>query len=256
MERKKQWMWLGVSVMLALFSKSVVAQNQNMGPVSPAISATTQAATTPPIPPTAEALTPVDKAILDELKPEGCPVGNIEAGKAKASVCAACHGVDGNSTVSIWPKISGQGDLYLIKELMEYRKGPQGHRFDPSMYAMVQQLTDRDIADLAAYFASQTMSGGAAKADLVALGEKIYRGGNLETGVPACAGCHGATGDGNNLARFPRLSGQHADYTMDQLKKFKAKTRSDDPNGIMRDISQRLSEDEMKAVSSYVSGLH
>jgi len=198
----------------------------------------------------------VSPTVWPELLLPSTPPGNASAGQAKSQVCAACHGPDGNSTVPAWPKIAGQSDLYLVKSLIEYRKGDKGNRFEPSMFAMVQNLSDQDIADLAAYFASQTMSPGTVPASLVSLGEKIYRGGNLATGVPACAACHGAEGEGNNLAKFPRLSGQHPDYTLDQLKKFKAKMRKDDPNGIMQDISQRLSDEEMKAVSSYVSGLH
>lgn len=182
--------------------------------------------------------------------------GDPILGQSKSQVCVACHAAEGNSVVPAWPKIAEQGELYLIKSMIEYRKGEKGKRFDPSMYQMTQNLSDQDIADLAAYFAQQKITPGMAKSDLLALGEKLYRGGNLETGVPACAACHGAVGDGNNPAKFPRLSNQHADYTYDQLKKFKEKKRTDDPNGIMQDISGRMTDEEMKAVSSYVSGLH
>lgn len=276
---KKQWMCLWVSLLMVLTSNSVVALEKTSAtqtetgathtaptptPTPTDTSTSTQAASVPNDAASAAAPNATDKAeatakamaTWPQLFLQSTPPGDPVAGKAKSEVCAACHGVDGNSTVPAWPKIAGQGDLYLVKSLIEFRKGNKGARFEPSMFAMVQNLSDQDIADLAAYFASQTMSPGAAKADLVALGEKIYRGGNLASGVPACAACHGARGEGNNLAKFPRLSGQQADYTLDQLKKFKAKTRADDPNGIMQDISQRMSEEEMKAVSSYVSGLH
>lgn len=188
--------------------------------------------------------------------PAMCTVGDPKEGQKKSEVCQACHGVDGNSTVPAWPKIAGQGEAYLVKSLKEFRKGQQGARFDPTMFPLTQNLSDRDIEDLAAYFASQKMSEGAAQADLVALGEKIYRGGDFGRNVPACAACHGAKGEGNEPAKFPRLSGQNVDYTLTQLKKFKDNSRKDDPNGIMRDIAKRMTDDEMKAVSSYVSGLH
>lgn len=183
--------------------------------------------------------------------------GDINLGKQKSEVCAACHGVDGNSSVPNWPSIAGQSEKYLIKELTEYRKGEKGLRFDASMYGMTQSLTDDDIANLAAFFASQKPIIGKAKQELVALGEKIYRGGNPKTGVPACGpSCHGIEGDGLSLAGIPRLSGQQPEYTADQLKKFRAGTRSDDPNGIMRDIAKRMTDEEIQAVSSYVAGLH
>jgi len=185
-----------------------------------------------------------------------CLLGDPAVGEEKSQVCAACHEKDGNSLVPVWPKIAGQLERYLAKELKAYRSGEKGGRPDPTMAGMTQSLTDRDIADLAAYFAKQSMKPGAAQQPLVALGERIYRGGNLASGVPACASCHGVTGQGNLPANFPRLSGQFAEYTSDQLKKFRSGTRSDDVNGIMRDIAKRMTDEEIQAVSSYVSGLH
>lgn len=182
--------------------------------------------------------------------------GDPVLGQQKSQVCVACHGADGNSVVPAWPKIAGQLEKYLVKELKEYRKGQQGSRFDPTMAPMTQSLSDSDIDDLAAYFSKQTETIGSAKPELLALGEKIYRSGNLETGVPACAACHSPDGAGNGPAVFPRLGGQFAEYTADQLKKFRAKTRSDDPNSIMRDIAKKMTDEEIQAVSSYVSGLH
>jgi cytochrome c553 len=182
--------------------------------------------------------------------------GDPKAGSAKIQTCIACHNADGNSTTPIWPNLGGQSEKYLIEQLEAFKKGDKGARFDPVMYGMTQALSDQDIADLSAYFASQKPVVGVAKQDLVALGEKIYRGGNPKTGVAACSACHGPKGDGNDPAGFPRLSGQHSEYVLDQLKKFKSGARSNDPNEIMRDISKRLTDEEMQAVSSYVSGLH
>jgi cytochrome c553 len=183
--------------------------------------------------------------------------GDPLAGKAKSEICAACHNADGNSTIVQNPKIAGQSEKYLINQLIEFRKGDKGNRNEPIMYGMTQALSDQDIEDLAAYYASQVPTIEAADPDLVALGEKLYRGGNLKTGVPACGpACHHMQGLGNHAAAFPRLSGQHPDYIAEELRKYQRGERKSDRNGIMRDIASRLTEQEIKALSSYVSGLH
>ncbi|MGE3318302.1 MAG: cytochrome c [Candidatus Berkiella sp.] len=182
--------------------------------------------------------------------------GNIEAGKSKTQTCVACHGPDGNSTVPNWPKIAGQYENYLDKQLKDFRQGEKGPRYEASMYAMVAALSDQDIADLAAFYASQKQTMGKAKSDLVPLGERIYRGGNIQTGVSACMACHGPSGEGNEAAKFPKLAGQHATYIENQLIAFRDGKRKNSPNGMMESISHRMSADEMKAVSSYVEGLH
>lgn len=174
----------------------------------------------------------------------------------KSKICATCHGEEGNSTVGLLPNLAGQHEHYLIKQLTEFRKGATGSRNDPVMVGMVQNLSDEDIQALAAYYASQKETPGSAKPESVSLGEKIYRGGNLQKGIAACIACHGPTGSGNAPASYPKLSGQQADYTATELKKFRAGTRSNDPNGIMRDIAKRMSDEEIQAVSDYVSGLH
>jgi cytochrome c553 len=183
-------------------------------------------------------------------------VGDPVAGKEKSQVCIACHGTDGNGAVPAWPKIAGQIEKYLVKELLEYRKADKGTRFESTMAAITQPLTDQDIADLAAFFSQQKGAPGATQQTQLELGQKIYRGGDLQKGLPACTACHGPQGQGNEPAKYPRLSGQHADYTIDQLKKFRAGTRSGDPNAIMRDIVNKMTDKEIQAVSSYVSGLH
>lgn len=182
--------------------------------------------------------------------------GNIEAGKAKTQTCVACHGPDGNSAVPNWPKIAGQYENYLEKQLKEFRQGEKGPRYEASMYAMVAALSDQDIADLSAFYASQKQTMGKAKSDLVPLGERIYRGGNIQTGASACIACHGPAGEGNEAAKFPKLAGQHATYIENQLIAFRDGKRKNSPNGMMQSISHRMSADEMKAVSSYVEGLH
>lgn len=194
--------------------------------------------------------------------------GDAAAGKAKSAACAACHGADGNSAAPTFPKLAGQSEKYLIKQLNEInRKDKAGKiiRAVPTMTGQTENLSDQDIADIAAYYASQTMSGGAAKQDKIALGAEIYRAGDKEKGLAACSGCHSPTGVGNAPAGFPRLSGQHADYIAAQLKAFR--TGADDPDNaaartndgdtrIMRDIAYRLSDKEIDAVASFASGLH
>lgn len=181
------------------------------------------------------------------------PKGDAEAGKAKAASCAACHGADGNSTVATFPKLAGQNAPYLMKQLHDFKSGA---RKNATMSAMAAPLNDQDIDNLAAYYAAQKMSIGTADKALVAKGEKIYRGGNAATGVAACMACHGPTGAGNPAAHFPHLAGQHAQYIVAQLEAFKSGARSNDAGKMMRDIASKMSDEEMKAVASYIEGLH
>ncbi len=179
--------------------------------------------------------------------------GNASAGKGKAAVCAACHGADGNSPSDMFPKLAGQGEAYLVKQLQDFKSGK---RKNAVMAPMVANLSDQDIADLAAYFSSNKRTPGAVKKELLAQGKQIYRAGNKASGVPACMACHGPTGAGMPAAKWPALSGQHSKYVAAQLQAFAAGTRSNDPNSMMRDIAKKLTAEEIEAVSSYVSGLH
>ena len=179
--------------------------------------------------------------------------GNAEAGKGKAAVCAACHGADGNSPMDMFPKIAGQGEAYLVKQMADFKSG---ERNNAVMAPMVATLSDEDMADLAAYFASKTISPAATSEDLVAAGEQLYRGGNKQSAVPACMACHGPTGAGVPAAGWPALSGQYSVYIETQLNAFADGSRDNDANSMMRDIAARMTADEIKAVSSYVAGLH
>lgn len=189
------------------------------------------------------------------------PKGDVAAGQAKSAVCAACHGADGNSVIPANPMLAGQGARYLAKQLHDFKSGA---RANPVMMGMAAPLSDQDILDLAAYFAAQKPQIRAADPAQVKLGEKIWRGGNLETGVLACTGCHGPSGRGNVLAGFPALRGQHPDYVEAQLKAFRAAARGDlsgdkrenDPEGMMRGVVQQLSDTEIKALAQFVSGLY
>lgn len=179
--------------------------------------------------------------------------GDAEAGKDKVMMCSACHGADGNSPAPNFPSLAGQGEPYMVKQLIDIRDGA---RSVPEMVPFVMGVSDQDFADMAAYFASQTAKPGIAKEEFVNLGQRIYRGGIEEKGVPACLACHGPTGAGITLAAYPRLAGQHTAYTNKQLTDFSMGTRTNDGDArIMRDIAERMHTKEIEAVSSYIEGL-
>ncbi len=179
---------------------------------------------------------------------------NVADGKTKSATCAACHGADGNSLTKIWPKLAGQHASYIVQQLKNFQSKA---RQDPSMSPMAQPLSEADMIDLAAYFESQSTEIGFANPDMLELGQSIYLGGNKETGVSACIGCHGPKGNGNPAAKYPALSGQHADYVVKQLKDYASGARKPIGNAaIMSDIAVRMSETEMEAVASYMQGLH
>ncbi|HCM06729.1 MAG TPA: cytochrome c4 [Oceanospirillales bacterium] len=178
--------------------------------------------------------------------------GDAVAGKTKAATCGACHGADGNSLAPNFPKIAGQGERYLVKQITEIKNGD---RQVPEMLGFVMGLSETDIADIAAYYSEQKMSGGTADPALVEAGKRIFLGGNEATGVPACIACHGPAGKGMSAAGFPSVAGQHAAYTEKQLTDFYNAKRTNDASNVMRDIASRMHMDEIKAVSSYIQGL-
>ncbi len=182
--------------------------------------------------------------------------GDAQRGLEKSQTCVACHGTDGNSVIPNYPKIAGQHASYIIESLHEYREGPGSERDNPIMYGMTAGLSDQDILDLAAYYSEQKITIGEADPALFALGEKIYRGGNADVNVPACIACHGPRGEGNYAANFPALSGQNAAYIAEQLHAFRSGTRKGGVNDMMAHVVKRMSEEEIQAVASYVSGLH
>ena len=183
-------------------------------------------------------------------------VGDASAGQGKAAICAACHGADGNSVVPNWPKIAGQHANYLQRQLGLIKSG---NRPVPEMAGIVMSLSDQDMADIAAYFSTQTTRAGLTDEALRSNGERLYRAGNAETDVPACMSCHGPVGEGNPLSGYPSLAGQHSVYSEKMLSGFRAGHRwgDDDTNStIMTGVSNRLTDAEIKAVSSYIQGLH
>jgi cytochrome c553 len=166
------------------------------------------------------------------------------------NVCAACHAVDGNSAISLNPKLAGQHPEYLEKQLMEFKSGK---RANAVMSGMAAGLSDAEMKELAAYFAAKPVALAKAKSNGVgSVGEKIYRAGNAATNVPACAACHSPNGAGLPK-QFPRLSGQHADYTLAQLKAFRSGERANAP--MMMAIAAKMSDAEMAAVADYIQGL-
>ena len=180
--------------------------------------------------------------------------GDAEAGQGKVAVCGACHGADGNSPAPNFPKLAGQGERYLLKQLHDIKSGA---RPVVEMTGMLDNLSDQDMADIAAYFASQKMSVGAADPKLVERGEALFRGGKLEEGMPACTGCHSPDGAGLAAAGFPHLGGQHAQYVAKQLTDFREGNRTNDGDSmIMRSIAAKLSNKDIEAVSSFIQGLH
>jgi cytochrome c553 len=183
-----------------------------------------------------------------------------DAAKAQqiaGQVCAACHAADGNSVAAANPKIAGQIPEYLHKQLADFKGqgGKKPVRESAIMTPMVANLSEADMKNLAAFYSGQQIKPAAASdRDLATLGQKIWRGGNAASGVPACAGCHGPSGAGMPT-QYPRLSGQFAEYIAAQLKLFRDGGRANDPNGMMRGVAARLTEREIRAVAEYAAGL-
>lgn len=180
--------------------------------------------------------------------------GDAAAGQAKAAVCGACHGADGNSPAPNFPKLAGQGERYLLKQMHDIK---DGKRTVLEMTGLLTNLSDQDLADIAAYFSSQKGSVGAADPKLVERGRSLFNGGDLEKGMPACTGCHSPNGAGIALAGFPHLGGQHAQYVTKQLTDFREGNRTNDGDAMtMRTIAGKLSNHDIEALASYIQGLH
>ncbi len=188
--------------------------------------------------------------------------GDADAGKQKSEPCVACHGAGGVSANPAWPKLAGQGEKYLVDQLHLFKEKV---RVSTLMNSQAENLSDQDIVDIAAYYSSQATNAGSADPDkefqgekLHIIGERIYRGGNAETGVPACMSCHAPDGVGNTAAKFPALAGQHAVYTAAQQRSYRsgARYQPDDNLNMMKEIATYLSDTEIDAVAEYISGLH
>ncbi len=179
--------------------------------------------------------------------------GDAAAGQAKSALCGSCHGVDGNSPLAMNPKLAGQSARYMVKQLQEFKSGA---RESAIMASMVLSLSDQDMEDIAAWYSSQQPTIQGANPESIELAERLYRAGNSEIAVAACSACHSPTGKGNAPAGFPLLSGQHAEYTLQQLKNFRSGARQNDGSAMMRTVVERLTDKELEALASYVSGLN
>lgn len=187
------------------------------------------------------------------------PEGDVASGEAQAATCSACHGQDGNSMVPSFPKLAGLGERYLYEQMVAIRDGV---RVVAQMAGQVDNKSDQELADLAAYYDSLERSGGQTDPDLVDLGEKVYRAGVAERNVAACTACHGPHGQGNDPAGYPGLAGQHAEYIEAQLKAYQTGYErpgegryTDGEAKVMRSNAFGLSDLEIKAVASYIAGL-
>ena len=182
-------------------------------------------------------------------------IGDAKAGQQKSTTCQGCHGVDGNAYADNWPNLAAQHSSYLNKQIHNFQSGK---RKDATMSTMVIGLTAQDIADISAYFSQQKLvvdSASKPDANLLTLGKKIYKGGNLYSGMPACGGCHGPNGVGISPAKFPVLAGQKVEYLIKTLKDFRNATRNNDPRNIMRNIAAKLTDNEIKSVATYINSL-
>jgi cytochrome c553 len=180
------------------------------------------------------------------------PVGNAQAGAAKAALCQACHGANGNSANPEWPSLAGIGADYIAEQLQNFK---EGKRANPIMATIAAPLSAQDMADLGAYFDTLSNTGLAADPAYWQAGEKLYRGGDKARGIPACMACHGPTGRGNEPAKFPALRGEPSAYIAKQLNAYAAGARPPGPGGIMPVIAKRLATDDIRNLSSYVQGL-
>ena len=192
--------------------------------------------------------------------------GDAEAGQAKSATCMACHGLAGNSTIPNYPKLAGQGEGYILKQLQEFKSGVRDNAI---MAGVVSLLSEQDMIDIAAYYSIQTISENSAKADeeTIELARKIYLGGKKDTQTTACIACHGPKGLGIPSAKFPALSAQHAEYIALQLKAFRQYSineqtgsdevaRDNDYEGMMRNVAKGLTTVEIEALAQYIAGLH
>ncbi|MBA3536765.1 MAG: cytochrome c4 [Tatlockia sp.] len=194
------------------------------------------------------------KKILVAVMLFGLAMGSAAETPAILTSCAACHGQSGISSNPQWPSIAGQHASYVIRQLQDFKKGTLRNAL--AMNAISAALTENEIRELADFYAKQPTPKGATPEKFLKRGELLYRGGDFAKHITACIACHGPKGTGNAQAGFPVLRGQNALYTIQQLQAFKDGKRSNDLNSIMRDISSRMSQEDMEAVAYYIQGLH
>lgn len=186
---------------------------------------------------------------------ESAMLGDATAGEAKAAVCGACHGADGNSAIAMYPRLAGQNESYIVRQLIQFKAGK---RVNPIMMPFASTLSEQDMHDVGAWFASHRSAPGEADEAYVKRAEQLYRGGDSKLGVPACMACHGPSGRGMAGAAYPQLAGQWSEYVSAKFAEWRSGTSwgDDEHAAIMPDIAKRLSDEDIAALASYVQGLH
>ena len=185
--------------------------------------------------------------------------GDALKGANMVAACAACHGTDGNSISPAWPTLAGQNKKYLLDQLNYFKNGERENALMSSVVPLLNAYSDQDLLNIAAYYSSQTKTNGQAEdnAELLALGEALYRSGNMKKAIPACTACHSVNGAGNALAGFPSVAGQQKAYLVSTLKAYRTKERNaGDYALVMQAISKNLSDDEIDALANYMHGLY
>ncbi len=231
-----------LALVFALSASALMAQEATPKTQAPPAAASTAAPAAP--------AAPVTETVATEVKP-----GDATAGQAKAAVCGACHGLDGNSADAQYPKLAGQSEQYIVRQLTSFKAGK---RQNPIMLGMATPLSTQDMHDIGAYFASKTPLPGVADQALVERGQTLFREGDTQRGIPACMACHSIDGRGNPGAMYPQLTSQHAQYIEATLKSWHdGTTWGDDAHSqIMPVIAKKLDIDDIAALASYIEGLH
>src|SRR5580658_1894051 len=196
--------------------------------------------------------------------PLAAALGSAEAGAAKAAICTACHGPNGNSANPLWPNLASQNAAYIVGQLKQFKANTRINS-QGVMLAMAQALSDQETQDVAAYFSVQTLTGLEADPSYWQAGQKLYRGGDPSRAIPACMACHGPSGHGNPAAGYPALRSQHSQYVVKELTEYatgkrysttdKGETAGGPNAAIMATIAQRLSPDDMRNLASFVQGI-
>lgn len=232
-----------IALVLALSASALMAQDAQSKTPAPAAASTAAA-------PASAASTAAAPTAEVPVKP-----GDATAGQAKAAVCGACHGLDGNSSDAQYPKLAGQSEQYIVRQLTDFKAGT---RQNPIMLGMATPLSEQDMHDIGAYFASKTPLPGVADQALVEKGETLFRQGDPKRDIPACMACHSIDGHGNPGAMYPELTSQHAQYIQATLKSWHdGTTWGDDAHAqIMPSIAKKLDTDDIAALASYIEGLH
>ena len=185
--------------------------------------------------------------------------GDASKGSNLIASCAACHGADGNSISSDWPKLAGQNQRYLLEQLQYFKSGERVNILMSSVLPILNSYTDQDLLDIAAFYSSQIQTNGQAEDDeeLLAVGEALYRSGDMKKAIPACTACHSVNGKGNELAGFPSVAGQQKAYLVSTLKAYRSMERdAGDYALVMQAVSQNLSDYEIEALANYMHGLY